>query len=149
MYVDLPFVIASVWQHTVKSGQNVNQPFAVPTANFGCAPTCETKFVECITNGCPIDRSVTDSGPFVCITIEAFDVYLDDPFFQGSNPILRLAILESGCDIEECANPRTVTGVDEGGVSLCCLLRFTVVVVEHSIPYIFDQDFYTKLRGKW
>jgi len=35
----LQTVNTSIWQRTVESGQNVNQPFAIPTANFGSAPT--------------------------------------------------------------------------------------------------------------
>ena len=43
-------------------------------------------------------------------------------------------------DVVIGADPWAVAGIDKGGVTLGALFGLAVVVVEHVIPHIFDQN---------
>jgi hypothetical protein len=117
------------------------QAFNVATADLGCRPASEMDIVESSADLLPGEVIIGASNidEFILSPAEAFDVELHAAVTERTDPLARLGILPVVADIVVHADPGAAEAVDEFDEPLRILVRWSIVIVHHLIPDVFNQ----------
>ncbi len=117
--------------------------------NFRGRPAGEPDLVQRLSDIAPRQVTGTDVGEFVVQPAEPFDIQFHGSPAERTEPLAHLAIFPVVTQIVIHADPGTVEAVDKIDKPLRCLFGRSVVVVEHVVPDILDQNHLAQCRGQW